>query len=179
MMSATGVTYMIENDNVESIIRANTVLIPLVLHDVHRAPARSIARLIRRRIVVAKTKQGLSYLRDTACPNNLAAALLLTKLSVGLMCFILDEGLYVELLPVVKVCKLEDRMMQAIFGVTVNSARLRESDGKVADLGMSAIGLLGTGSTAHIYVNSREELAAVYVAHVPDARIFRIAWYWL
>jgi hypothetical protein len=95
------------------------------------------------------------------------------------MRFILDEGLYVELLPVVKICKWEDRMMQAIFSVTVNSARLREGDGKVADLGVPAIGLLATGSTAHIYVNSREELAAVDVAHVPNVRMFRITWYWL
>jgi hypothetical protein len=46
MRSATRVAYMIENDNVESIVRANTVLIPLMLHDVHRAPARCIARLV-------------------------------------------------------------------------------------------------------------------------------------
>lgn len=46
MRSATMATYMIEDDNIESIVRADSVLIPLMLHNVHRAPARCKARLI-------------------------------------------------------------------------------------------------------------------------------------
>lgn len=69
--------------------------------------------------------------------------------------------------------------MQTVFSIAVDSASLGEGDGEVANLGMPAIGLLGNGSEAHEFVNSREVLATVYVAHIPSVRICWVAWYWL
>jgi hypothetical protein len=107
----SNLTYMIENNNVKSIVRADSILIPLVLHYVHRAPTRRIARLIRWRIVVAKPIQGLSYLRDTTSPSDGFAAFFLAELAVRLGFFVLNECLHVELFPIVEVCELEDGVM--------------------------------------------------------------------
>lgn len=160
----------IVNNDVERILRANAVLITLVLDDVHRAPTGCEARVCIDGAEDTQAVGGCAEFRDAAFVHDASAEIrfaLLAEVAVGAG-GVGDEGLHVERVPVVEVGEAEDGVVEAVFGVAVYAAGAGVLDG---DWGVGLVnvdGRRGGGlgcTVSDVWVG--EELTAVEIAYVP------------
>ena len=122
------------DQDVEGVVGSDAVLVALPLHDVHGAPPGRVGRL-RHRLVVADAEERGADVWDTASPEQflVCAQLAAGAEFPGVVALLGDQGVEVERFPVVDVGELEDGAVEAVGGVTVDTAGFGVGDGEVAD----------------------------------------------
>jgi hypothetical protein len=118
--------------NIKSILAADAVLVALILHNVHGAPAG------------CEAGGGVHGLEDTeaeGCGADFGDAAgvldataqagepLFAELAVLAVPGFVDEALDVEIFPVVEVFEAQDRVVQAVFSVAINTTSFGELNG--------------------------------------------------